>query len=97
MANPIAAKLRQAGFELEDSNVPELAAMLLIAANEIDRLDPPLKHATWFDGGYLGNGHCSFMWARNGSGACCNLPHGHEGPHQEDPPPPAANVNHVTE
>lgn len=39
------------------------------------------KPATWFDGGYLGNGHCSFMWARNGAGACCRLPHGHEGTH----------------
>jgi hypothetical protein len=43
----------------------------------------PLKHATWFDGGYLGNGHCSFMWARNGAGACCSLSHGHEGPHRD--------------
>lgn len=43
----------------------------------------PLKHANWFDGGYLGNGHCSFMWARNGAGACCALAHGHEGPHRE--------------
>jgi hypothetical protein len=42
------------------------------------------KPATWFDGGYLGNGHCSFMWARNGEGACCRLPHGHEGPHVAD-------------
>lgn len=41
MANQIAAKLRQAGFELEESNVAELASMLLIAADEIDRLDPP--------------------------------------------------------
>jgi hypothetical protein len=42
---------------------------------------PPLKHATWFDGGYLGNGHCSFMWARNGKADFCSLSHGHEGPH----------------
>ena len=53
--------------------------------NEVSRrLKERLKHATWFDGGYLGNGHCSFMWARNGAGACCCLPHGHEGPHKED-------------
>jgi hypothetical protein len=42
------------------------------------------KPATWFDGGYLGNGHCSFMWARNGEGACCRLQHGHEGAHVAD-------------
>jgi hypothetical protein len=42
------------------------------------------KPATWFDGGYLGNGRCSFMWARNGEGACCCLPHGHEGTHLTD-------------
>lgn len=36
---------------------------------------------TWFDGGFLDNGHCSFMWARNGAGACCRLPRGHEGAH----------------
>lgn len=42
------------------------------------------KPPTWFDGGYLGNGHCSFMWARNGEGACCGLPHGHEGAHLAD-------------
>lgn len=52
----------------------------------------PLPHATWFDGGYLGNGHCSFMWARNGAGACCNLPHAHKGPHQEDPPQSDTNA-----
>lgn len=41
--NPFAIKLRQAGFELEDTNIPEISSMLLVAANEIDRLEQALK------------------------------------------------------
>lgn len=31
----------------------------------------------WIDGGYLGNGHCPWMLAKNG--ACCCLPYRHTG------------------
>ena len=37
----------------------------------------------WVDGGYLGNGHCSFMYGSY-RGACCRLPHGHQGQHLTD-------------
>lgn len=71
--------------------VKHLSDLVLAQAKHIERLQaklpqtPDMRPATWFDGGYLGNGHCSFMWARNGSGACCCLLHGHEGPHVADP------------
>lgn len=37
----------------------------------------PIK---WLDGGYLGNGRCSFMQGSL-SGPCCYLPHDHTGGH----------------
>jgi hypothetical protein len=60
------------------------AMTAVIKALNAEKAARPLKHATWFDGGYLDNGHCSFMWARNGAGACCRLAHGHAGPHMDD-------------
>lgn len=42
---------------------------------------PPSRPVNWFDGGCLGNGHCSFMQAMNGKHYCCRLPHGHDGAH----------------
>lgn len=41
------------------------------------------KGKQWVDGGYLGNGHCSFMYG-GFRGACCCLSHGHKGPHLTD-------------
>ena len=34
----------------------------------------------WFDAGYLGNGHCSFMLG-DFNGPSCHLSHGHTGEH----------------
>ena len=45
---------------------------------------PPSQPVNWFDGGYLGNGHCSFMQAMNGKSYFCCLLHGHDGPHLTD-------------
>jgi hypothetical protein len=50
------------------------------------KLKIPILGATkkkWVDGGYLGNGHCSFMFGSY-RGACCRLSHGHKGPHLTD-------------
>jgi len=47
-------------------------------------IQPPSRPINWFDGGYLGNGHCSFMQAMNGAHYFCRLAHGHEGPHLAD-------------
>lgn len=47
-------------------------------------IQPPSRPVNWFDGGYLGNGHCSFMQAMNGANYFCCLPHAHEGPHLTD-------------
>ena len=48
------------------------------------------KPTNWFDGGYLDNGHCSFMQAMYGKHYCCRLPHGHDGAHS----PNSGEVNH---
>jgi len=40
------------------------------------------RPVNWFDGGYLENGHCSFMQSMNGMHYCCCLPHDHEGQHR---------------
>lgn len=42
------------------------------------------RPSNWFDGGYLENGHCSFMQAMNGAHYFCCLPHAHKGPHRTD-------------
>ncbi len=46
-------------------------------------LQPHSRPVNWFDGGYLGNDHCSFMQAMNGKHYCCQLSHGHDGPHSQ--------------
>lgn len=42
------------------------------------------KPTNWFDGGYLGYGHCPFMQAMNGKTYNCARPHGHEGNHSHE-------------
>ena len=80
---PLAEKRRVIrSYEATDTQAKDWAMRVIEAAKV---LYPSLPPPTWFDGGYLGNGHCSFMWARNGAGACCRLPHGHEGPHVAAP------------
>jgi hypothetical protein len=81
-------EVQRLNMEMEAYRQPltakDSAAMLsVIDALQTEKASRPLKHAPWFDGGYLNNGHCSFMWERNGEGACCQLAHGHEGPHQD--------------
>lgn len=39
MSNPFAVRFREAAFTLEETNIPEIAEMLHIAAREIDRLE----------------------------------------------------------
>jgi hypothetical protein len=82
------ARLNMEMVAYRDKLTPADAAAMVAVINALyaEKAARHLKHATWFDGGYLGNGNCSFMWARSGAGACCNLPHGHEGPHREDSP-----------
>lgn len=75
----IASGVKLGLLRTKETNLAEMREY--IAAEDLRR---SLPHATWFDGGNLGNGHCSFMWARNGQGACCILPHGHDGVHRDD-------------
>lgn len=63
----------------------ELGRESTAKTERVDRM-PAIQHgpqsqsgnapSNWFDGGYLGNGHCSFMQAMNGWHYCCCLPHG---------------------
>lgn len=80
------ARLNLEMIAYREKLTPADAAAMVSVINSLHagKAARPLPHATWFDGGYLNNGHCSFMWARNGAGACCNLPHGHEGSHRDD-------------
>jgi hypothetical protein len=45
MNNPFAVRFREAAFTLEETNIPEIAEMLHIAAREIDRLEDLLEKA----------------------------------------------------
>lgn len=45
MANPFADRFREAAFTLEETNIPEIAEMLHIAAREIERQEDLLTKA----------------------------------------------------
>lgn len=60
----------------------ELESCVMRAFEHFDAIKK--RPSNWFNGGYLGNGHCSFMQAMNGAHYFCCLPHAHDGPHRTD-------------